>query len=203
MKSNDSEEWTDVIRPVKSWYDLRLKELWNYRDLVMIFVRRDFVSVYKQTILGPIWVLIQPLLTTFVFTVVFAKFARISTAEVPATIFYMTGITAWNYFSSCLTKTSGTFINNTSIFGKVYFPRLAVPLSIVISNLITFLIQYLHFTFTSIDTFNGFNGISFWNYHFFNYYKIQGYAISCSFRHSIAYVCYSCYIPITKRSFIL
>ena len=143
MKSNDSEEWTDVIRPVKSWYDLRLKELWNYRDLVMIFVRRDFVSVYKQTILGPIWVLIQPLLTTFVFTVVFAKFARISTAEVPATIFYMTGIKAWNYFSSCLTKTSGTFINNTSIFGKVYFPRLAVPLSIVISNLITFLIQFL------------------------------------------------------------
>ena len=143
MKSNDSEVWTDVIRPVKSWYDLRLKELWNYRDLVMIFVRRDFVSVYKQTILGPLWVLIQPLLTTVVFTIVFARIARMSTAEVPATIFYMTGITAWNYFSSCLTKTSGTFINNSAIFGKVYFPRLAVPLSIVISNLVTFVIQFL------------------------------------------------------------
>jgi len=109
----------------------------------MIFVRRDFVSVYKQTILGPFWFLLQPLITTIVFTIFFGKIAHLSTSEVPATIFYMTGITAWNYFASCLNKTSGTFINNASVFGKVYFPRLTVPVSVVISSLITFGIQFL------------------------------------------------------------
>jgi lipopolysaccharide transport system permease protein len=136
-------EWTEVIRPKRTWYDINLSELWKYRDLIMIFVRRDFVSVYKQTILGPLWFLIQPLITTIVFTIIFGRIAHLSTSGVPATIFYMTGITAWNYFASCLTKTSGTFINNAAVFGKVYFPRLTVPVSIVISSLITFAIQFM------------------------------------------------------------
>jgi len=106
-------------------------------------VRRDFVAGYKQTILGPLWYIFQPLLTTIVFTIIFDKFAHISTNATPSVIFYMTGITAWNYFASCITKTSGTFINNAGIFGKVYFPRLTVPVSIVISNLITFCVQFL------------------------------------------------------------
>lgn len=139
----ENKEWTDIIRPRRTWYDIKLKELWKYRDLIMIFVRRDYVSVYKQTILGPLWYLIQPLLTTIVFTIIFSKIAGISTNHVPATLFYMTGITAWNYFASCLTKTSGTFINNAAVFGKVYFPRLTVPVSVVISSLITFVIQFL------------------------------------------------------------
>ena len=136
-------EWTEVIRPKRTWYDINLSEVWKYRDLVLIFVRRDFVAGYKQTILGPLWYIFQPLLTTIVFTIIFDKFAHISTNATPSVIFYMTGITAWNYFASCITKTSGTFINNAGIFGKVYFPRLTVPVSIVISNLITFCVQFL------------------------------------------------------------
>jgi lipopolysaccharide transport system permease protein len=143
MHLESDKEWTEVIRPKRTWYDINLSEVWKYRDLVMIFVRRDFVSAYKQTILGPLWFLIQPLSTTIVFTVIFGKIAHLSTSNVPATLFYMTGVTAWNYFSSCLNKTSGTFINNAGIFGKVYFPRLTVPVSIIISNLITFLVQFL------------------------------------------------------------
>jgi len=143
MHLESDKEWTEVIRPKRTWYDINLSEVWKYRDLVMIFVRRDFVSAYKQTILGPLWFLIQPLITTIVFTVIFGKIAHLSTSNVPATLFYMTGVTAWNYFSSCLNKTSGTFINNAGIFGKVYFPRLTVPVSIIISNLITFLVQFL------------------------------------------------------------
>lgn len=135
--------WTEEILPKRSWYDINIPELWKYRDLIMIFVRRDFVAGYKQTILGPLWYLIQPLLTTIVFTVIFSQIAHISTDSIPPVLFYMTGITAWNYFASCFTKTSGTFINNAAIFGKVYFPRLTVPVSIVISNLITFGIQFL------------------------------------------------------------
>jgi lipopolysaccharide transport system permease protein len=138
-----NKEWTEVIRPKRTWYDINLSELWRYRDLIMIFVRRDFVSVYKQTILGPLWFLIQPLITTLIFTIIFSKVANISTNGVPATLFYMTGLTAWNYFASCLNKTSGTFINNAGVFGKVYFPRLTVPISVVISSLITFGIQFL------------------------------------------------------------
>jgi lipopolysaccharide transport system permease protein len=143
MEEEVINEWTDIICPRRKWYDIRLHELWKYRDLIMIFVRRDFVSVYKQTILGPLWYLIQPLITTIVFTIIFGKIAHLSTNGVPATIFYMTGITAWNYFANCLTKTSATFINNAAVFGKVYFPRLTVPVSVVISNLITFAIQFL------------------------------------------------------------
>ncbi|HNW96924.1 MAG TPA: ABC transporter permease [Bacteroidales bacterium] len=143
MALSEDKEWTEIIRPKRTWYDINLAELWRYKDLIMIFVRRDFVSVYKQTILGPLWYIIQPLFTTIVFTIIFSKVANISTNSVPATLFYLTGITAWNYFASCLNKTSGTFINNASVFGKVYFPRLTVPVSIVISSLITFGIQLL------------------------------------------------------------
>ena len=137
------EEKTEfIIRPKKSLFDIDLKELWRYRDLIMLFVRRDFVALYKQTILGPLWFLIQPLLTTIMYTVIFAKIANISTAGLPPILFYMSGTVAWVYFSTSLTKTSDTFIQNAGIFGKVYFPRLSVPISIVISNLIQFLIQF-------------------------------------------------------------
>jgi lipopolysaccharide transport system permease protein len=143
MLLESGKEWTEVIRPKRTWHDINLTEVWKYRDLVMIFVRRDFVSAYKQTVLGPLWFVIQPLITTIVFTVIFGKIAHLSTSNVPATLFYMTGITAWGYFSSCLNRASGTFLNNAGLFGKVYFPRLTVPISIVISNLITFGIQFL------------------------------------------------------------
>jgi lipopolysaccharide transport system permease protein len=130
-----------VIRPKTGWFDLHLTDLWRYRDLVMLFVRRDFVAQYKQTILGPLWFIIQPLLTTLAFTLIFGNVAQISTDGLPKILFYMSGVTAWNYFADCLTKTSETFNANANIFGKVYFPRLAVPVSIVISNLIRFGIQ--------------------------------------------------------------
>lgn len=134
-----------IIRPQRGWFDLRLGELWKYRDLVMLFVRRDFVSVYKQTILGPLWYLIQPLLTTIVFTIVFGNIAQLPTDGLPSFVFYMAGTVIWGYFAECLNKTSVTFISNASLFGKVYFPRLAVPISILISNLITFAIQFVLF----------------------------------------------------------
>ncbi len=134
-----------IIRPQRRLLDLRLGELWRYRDLVMLFVRRDFVSVYKQTILGPLWYLIQPLLTTITFTVIFGRIASLPTDGLPQFLFYMSGTVAWSYFSTCLTKTSDTFIQNANLFGKVYFSRLAVPVSILISNLITFLIQFALF----------------------------------------------------------
>jgi len=140
-----NEEWTMVIEPKRSLLDLRLGELWRYRDLVMLFVRRDFVSVYKQTILGPLWYLIQPLLTTITFTVIFGNIAQLPTDGLPQFLFYMSGTVIWTYFAECLTKTSNTFVNNANLFGKVYFPRMAVPVSILISNLITFGIQFVFF----------------------------------------------------------
>lgn len=130
-----------VIRPHRTWLDLRLCELWQARELVMLFVWRDFVSLYKQTILGPLWYLIQPLLTTITFTVIFGRIARLSTDGLPQMLFYMAGTVIWSYFAACLTKTSTTFITNANLFGKVYFPRLTVPLSIMVSNLVTFAIQ--------------------------------------------------------------
>lgn len=135
------DEWSLVIKPQHGWLDLHLSDLWRYRDLIAMFVRRDFVSLYKQTLLGPLWFVIQPLLTTLTFTVIFGNIAQLSTDGLPKILFYMSGITAWNYFADCLTKTSETFNANANIFGKVYFPRLAVPVSIVISNLIKFGIQ--------------------------------------------------------------
>ena len=140
-----NDEWTLIIRPKRSWLDLRLKELWHYRDLVVLFVRRDFVAVYKQTILGPLWYLIQPVLTTIVFTVIFGKIAALPTDGLPPFLFYLSGTLIWSYFADCLNKTSVTFIANAHLFGKVYFPRLAVPVSILISNLVTFGIQYILF----------------------------------------------------------
>lgn len=136
-------EWTMVLRPKRSLLDINLRELWQYRDLVVMFVKRDFVSKFKQTILGPLWFLIQPLLTTIMFTVIFGNIAGISTDGIPKVLFYMSGIVGWTYFSTCLNDTSQTFIKNASIFGKVYFPRLALPVSVVISNLVSFVIQFI------------------------------------------------------------
>lgn len=131
------------IKPQKSLFEVNLKELWKYRDLIALFVRRDFVALYKQTILGPLWFIIQPLLNTIMFTIVFANIGGISTAGLPPILFYMAGTVAWTYFSNSLLKTSDTFTQNSSIFGKVYFPRLAVPVATIISNLIQFVIQFL------------------------------------------------------------
>ncbi len=133
------------IEPANSLLDLKLKDTWEYRDLLMLLVRRDFVSFYKQTILGPLWFFIQPLLTTIMFTFVFGRLAGISTDGLPQPLFYMAGITAWNYFAECLTKTSTVFKDNANIFGKVYFPRLIMPLSIVVSNLVRFAVQLVLF----------------------------------------------------------
>lgn len=126
-------------------FDLRLGELWEYRDLVMLFVWRDFVAIYKQTILGPLWHLIQPLLTTIVFTVIFGNLAKLPTDGQPPFLFYLCGVTIWNYFSQCLGKTSNTFVGNAAIFGKVYFPRMTVPVANVISGLLSFGIQFALF----------------------------------------------------------
>ena len=139
----DTHNWT--IESKNSLFDLKLKEVWAYRDLLGLLVRRDFVSFYKQTIFGPLWFFIQPLLTTIMFTFVFGNLAEISTDGLPKPLFYMAGITAWNYFADCLTKTSTVFKDNANIFGKVYFPRLIMPLSIVVSNLVRFGVQMLLF----------------------------------------------------------
>jgi lipopolysaccharide transport system permease protein len=139
---HENENWSMEIRPKRHWFDIDLKELWNYRDLVFLFVRRDFVSKFKQTILGPLWFIIQPILTTVMFVVVFGNIAKLSTDGLPQLLFYFSGITAWTYFSTTLTTTSNTFVTNANIFGKVYFPRLTLPISIVISNLVQFFIQF-------------------------------------------------------------
>lgn len=143
--NKDREGWSQIIRPQRGWFDLRLGELWRARELIMLFVWRDFVSVYKQTVLGPLWYLIQPVLTTITFTVIFGRIASLPTDNLPQFLFYMAGTLVWNYFAQCLTKTSETFIANAALFGKVYFPRLTVPVSILISNLITFAIQFILF----------------------------------------------------------
>jgi lipopolysaccharide transport system permease protein len=139
------ESWTLIIKPQSRWWDLQLGDVWRYRDLLWLFVRRDFVAVYKQTVLGPLWFFIQPLLTTLVFTIVFSGVAKISTDGYPAMLFYLAGTIPWNYFATSLTKTSNTFVQNANVFGKVYFPRLIVPLSIVCSTIIQFGIQFLLF----------------------------------------------------------
>ena len=138
-------EWDLEIKPQSHLLDINLREVWRYRDLLWMFVKRDFTAQYKQTILGPLWHFIQPLFTTVVFLVVFTNIAKISTDGVPPVLFYMSGITIWNYFSSCLNATSNTFVANAGIFGKVYFPRLVIPLSTVMSNIVKFGIQFLLF----------------------------------------------------------
>lgn len=144
-KKIETERWTDIIKPQKGWLDWRFRELVQARDLIMLFVWRDFVSVYKQTILGPLWYLIQPLLTTLTYTVIFGRIASLPTDQLPDFLFYLAGSVVWSYFAECLNKTSVTFTSNSNLFGKVYFPRLAVPVSILISNLIAFGIQFLLF----------------------------------------------------------
>ncbi len=137
--------FTHTIKPKDNLIDLRLHDIWKFKDLLMLFVHRDFVAVYKQTVLGPLWFFIQPLLTTIVFTVIFGKVAKLSTDGLPPILFYLTGVTAWNYFAECFKKTSNSFTANAHIFGKVYFPRVIVPLSVTITNLITFGIQFVLF----------------------------------------------------------
>jgi len=145
IEAQNNEEWTTVIKANDKYLNINLKEIVHYKDLIFLFVKRDFVAFYQQTILGPLWYLIQPLITTIVFTIVFGTIARIPTDGIPQPLFYLAGLTIWNYFSTCLTSTSNVFINNAGIFGKVYFPRLTVPISIIISNFIRFIIQFVLF----------------------------------------------------------
>jgi len=140
MKEN---KWDLVIKPHRHWLDLNFKEVWRYRDLILQFVRRDIVAVYKQTLLGPVWFVVQPILTTLVFTFVFGNLAGLAPDNVPAVLFYMAGVIPWSYFSECLIKTSTTFTGNASIYGKVYFPRLVIPISVVLSSMAKFGIQLI------------------------------------------------------------
>lgn len=138
-------EWDLIIKPQSNWFDIRIREIFKFKDLMFLFVKRDFIALYKQTILGPIWFFVQPIITSLTFTVIFGNLANISTDGIPQILFYLCGITLWNYFSDTLTKTADTFTANANIFGKVYFPRLIVPLSVVISNLLKFAVQFLLF----------------------------------------------------------
>ena len=143
--SYSEEEWLYEITPKNKFFSLNLKEVWRYRDLLFLFVKRDIVTVYKQTVLGPLWYLIQPLFTAITFTIIFNNVAGIETGKTPAFLFNLAGIIIWNYFTSCLNETSDTFKKNASIFGKVYFPRIIMPMSIVITNLVKLAIQLLIF----------------------------------------------------------
>ncbi len=144
------EKWDIEIAPKSSLFDLQLKDTWHYRDLLLLLVRRDFVSFYKQTVLGPLWFFIQPAITVAIYTLVFSNIAQISTDHVPAPLFYLAGTIIWNYFSECLTKTSTVFKDNSAMMGKVYFPRLIMPLSIVCSNLIRFAVQFILFILVAL-----------------------------------------------------
>ena len=157
---NSDSDWLFEITPKNKFFSLNLQEIWQYRDLLFLFVKRDVVTVYKQTILGPLWYLIQPLFTSIIFTIIFNSVAGISTGSVPPFLFNLAGITVWNYFTACLNDTSDTFKKNAAIFGKVYFPRVIMPLSVVISNLLKFGIQFLIFIV------------------FYGYYYFKGAAIS-------------------------
>lgn len=148
--NSKNQDWDLVIEPNDTVFNLHLKDVWNYRDLLWLLVRRDFVSFYKQTVLGPLWFFIQPIFTTIVFTFVFGGLAKIHTGDAPQPLFYMAGTIAWNYFADCLNKTSTVFRDNAGIFGKVYFPRLIMPLSIVVSNLVKFGVQFCLFLVTFI-----------------------------------------------------
>jgi lipopolysaccharide transport system permease protein len=152
------QKWLFVISPKTKLIDLNLKEVWQYRDLLMLFVKRDVITLYKQTILGPLWYLIQPLFTSLIFTLVFNNIAKIETGSIPPFLFNLVGITTWNYFKECLVATSDTFKKNEAIFGKVYFPRIIMPMSIIVSNLLKFGIQllilivfYLYFYFSGFN----------------------------------------------------
>lgn len=150
---NEQQQWNLVIKPKTGWFDIDVKNIWKYKDLIKLFVRRSFVSAYKQTVLGPAWAIINPLCTTVIFTIIFGNIANLAAEGVPSFIFFMAGNITWGYFANCLNATSGTFTGNASIFGKVYFPRLVMPITTVISNLISFAIQYVFF-------------LGFWVYYF-------------------------------------
>ena len=148
--------WTEEIKAESSLFAINFREIWHYRDLLFMLMKRDFITFYKQTILGPLWFIVQPLLTTLIFVILFGNIAKLSTDGIPQLAFYLAGITIWNYFSESLTKTSSVFTANASIFGKVYFPRLIMPLSIVASSLLKFAVQFalfilvvLYYTFVS------------------------------------------------------
>ena len=145
MKQIPDNYWTEIIEPHGHLLNLKLKELWKYRDLIYLFVHRDFIAQYKQTILGPFWYFIQPLFITITFTIIFGKIAQISTDGAPPFLFYMAGTVLWTYFSSIFSSTSSTFTSNAAIFGKVYFPRLAIPVANLVSKLIAFIVQYVFF----------------------------------------------------------
>lgn len=145
MDSKNSNDWLFEITPKNKFLSLNFKEIWQYRDLLMLFVKRDIITVYKQTVLGPLWYLIQPLFTSITFTIIFNNVAGIKTGSIPPFLFNLAGIMVWNYFTACLNGTSDTFKSNAGIFGKVYFPRIITPLSIVISNLVKFGIQFCIF----------------------------------------------------------
>ncbi|OVE82310.1 ABC transporter permease [bacterium M21] len=160
-KNDTNDEWDLIIRPRSRWMELHLGDLWRYRDLVVLFVRRDFVAQFKQTILGPAWFVLQPLITTLMFTIVFGNIAQLSTDGLPKILFYFSGNLLWLYFAECLTKTSDTFATNAHLFGKVYFPRLAVPVSIVFSGLLRLGLQFAFFL------------VILGYYHFFTPYHLQ------------------------------
>ncbi|WP_146600044.1 ABC transporter permease [Novipirellula aureliae] len=149
-KPESDENWDLLIRPQESLLTLKLRDVWRYRDLLYLFVRRDIVSFYKQTILGPIWFFIQPLMTTLIYVVVFGQIAGLSTDGLPQLLFYLCGVTFWNYFSECFSKTATVFRDNAHLFGKVYFPRIITPLSIVLSNLFRFAIQFSLFVLIAV-----------------------------------------------------
>ena len=149
MQSNKlkitQENWDGYIKPVSGWFNINLKEIYHFGDLIFLFVKRDFVVFYKQTILGPLWYIIQPLFNTLVFTLIFGKVAKIPTDGIPPFIFYLSGTVVWSYFSLCLSQTGKTFVSNADIFGKVYFPRVTIPISIAITAMVQFLIQFTIF----------------------------------------------------------
>ncbi len=142
---NEELKWNLVITPRHPWFDFHFGDIWRYKGLIFLFIKRDFITFYKQTILGPAWFIIQPLLTTLVFTVIFGKVAKISTDGMPRFLFYLSGTVVWNYFATCLNQTSNTFVVNAGMFGKVYFPRLTVPISIVAITFVQFIIQFFLF----------------------------------------------------------
>ena len=150
LKKRDGGEWSIVIRPKTGWFDIDLKEIWQYRDLVFMFLKRNFNSSYKQTILGPLWFLLSPLMSSTMFTLIFGQIANISTDGVPQFLFYMCSNAGWGYFSACLTSTASTFTGNAHLFGKVYFPRLVSPITSVIYGLLSFFIQMLLLAVTMI-----------------------------------------------------
>jgi lipopolysaccharide transport system permease protein len=154
--ASTSSDWDLIIEPKSGLLNLELREVWRYRDLLTLLVRRDFITFYKQTVLGPLWFFLQPVLTTIIFTFIFGRIAKIGTGGVPDVVFYLSGIVLWNYFAECVNKTSTIFIQNANIFGKVYFPRIIMPLSIIVSNMLRFGVQlflllgtWLYFLFTT------------------------------------------------------